>query len=79
MRVALALISLAALGACQTLPAVVVTGGETFDVRYDAAVQTQAQVDAKANEHCGTSTADFVSAATRYDGLAYRTYRCAGR
>ncbi|WP_135210059.1 hypothetical protein [Vitreimonas flagellata] len=79
MRVALALASLAALGACQTLPAVVVTGGDTFDVRYDAAVQSEAQVDARANEYCGRSAATFVSAATRYDGFAYRTYRCAGR
>ena len=79
MRVALALGSLAALSACQTLPAVIVIGGDTFDVRYDAAVQTEAEVDAKANEHCGTSTANFVSAANRYDGFAYRTYRCAGR
>ena len=79
MRVAFALASLAALDACQTLPAVVVTGGDTFDVRYDAAVQTAAEVDAKANEHCGTVAANFVSAATRYDGFAYRTYQCAGR
>ena len=79
MRVALALASLAALGGCQTLPAVVVTGGDTFDVRYDAAVQTEVQVDSKANEHCGTLAANFVSAATRYDGFAYRTYRCGRR
>ncbi|UPT65166.1 MAG: hypothetical protein M0D54_12340 [Hyphomonadaceae bacterium JAD_PAG50586_4] len=76
---ALALASLAALSACQTLPAVVVTGGDTFDVRYDAAVQTEAQVDAKANQHCGSVAANFVSAAARYDGFAYRTYQCAGR
>jgi hypothetical protein len=79
LRRALALLALAAVAACQTLPQVVVTGGETFDVRYDAAVQTIAEVDAKANEHCSSGAAGYVSQETRFDGFAYRTYRCAGR
>jgi hypothetical protein len=78
MKRTLAILALLALAACQTLPAVVVTGGDTFDVRYDAAAHTTAQADAKANQYCG-GTATFVSAETRYDGFAYRTYRCAGR
>jgi hypothetical protein len=78
MRTLAALVALAALGACQTLPAVVVTGGETFDVRYDAAMQTPEQAEARAQQHCG-GPATFVSSETRYDGFAYRTYRCAGR
>jgi hypothetical protein len=78
MMRAAALSVLFLLGACQTLPAVVVTGGETFDVRFDAAVQTAADADAKASQHCG-GPAVFVSAETRFDGFSYRTYRCSGR
>jgi hypothetical protein len=74
MRAAL-LLAAAALAGCETLPAVVITGGETFDVRYDAAAHAVAQVDAKANQHCG-GAAEFVSQETRFDGFAYRTYRC---
>ena len=75
----LALLSVLVLvAACQTLPAVVVTGGDTFDVRYDAGAQTVAEADAKATQHCG-GAATFVSAETRYDGFVYRTYRCSGR
>jgi len=79
LRRALALLAIIAVAACQTLPQVVVTGGDTFDVRYDAATQTVAEVDAKANEHCSNGAAGYVSQETRFDGFAYRTYRCAGR
>lgn len=50
----LALTALFALAACATqLPQTIVErDGDIFDVRYDAAVQTQAVVDAKANSHC---------------------------
>lgn len=77
MRPALLLSLVLGVAACQTLPAVVVTGGDTFDVRYDADTQTAVQADAKAQQHCD-GAADFVSEETRYDGFAYRTYRCAG-
>jgi hypothetical protein len=66
-----------ALAGCETLPAVVISGGDTFDVRYDAAAHTPAQADAKAREHCG-GAAELVSQETRFDGFAYRTYRCVG-
>jgi hypothetical protein len=79
MRMA-ALIALAALGACATaLPQIVEREGDTFDVRYDPAVQSQAEVDAKANAHCANGAAGYVSQQTGFDGLAYRTYRCAFR
>jgi hypothetical protein len=60
------------------LPQVVITGGDTFEVRYDASAQTTQQADAAAATHCGAPAA-FVSAETKFDGFAYRTYRCAGR
>jgi hypothetical protein len=76
----LALIALLALAACATqLPQIVEREGDTFDVRYDAAVQTQAVVDAKANSHCDNGAAGYVSQQTGFDGFAYRTYRCAFR
>jgi hypothetical protein len=79
MRMA-ALAALTALGACATaLPQVVERDGDTFDVRYDPAVQSQAEVDAKANAHCSNGAAGYVSQQTGFDGLAYRTYRCAFR
>jgi len=69
-----------ALAACATpLPHIVERSGDLFDVRYDAAVQTQAEVDAKANAHCANGAAGYVSQETRFDGFAYRTYRCAFR
>jgi hypothetical protein len=79
MRI-LALAALFALSACATaLPQVVERDGDTFDVRYDAAVHTQAEVDAKANAHCANGAAGYVSQQTGFDGFAYRTYRCAFR
>jgi hypothetical protein len=76
----LALTALFALGACATqLPQIVEREGDTFDVRYDAAVQTQAEVNAKANAHCSNGAAGYVSQQTGFDGFAYRTYRCAFR
>jgi hypothetical protein len=67
-----------ALGACATtLPQIVEREGDTFDVRYDAGAQTQAEIDAKANTHCAGSAASYVSQQDGFDGLAYRTYRCA--
>jgi hypothetical protein len=42
-------------------------------------VQTQAEVDAKANTHCENGAAGYVSQQTGFDGFAYRTYRCAFR
>jgi hypothetical protein len=76
----LALTLLLGLSACATaLPQVVERDGDTFDVRYDAAVHTQAEVDAKANEHCANGAAGFVSQQDGFDGFAYRTYRCAFR
>jgi hypothetical protein len=77
MRMA-SLAAVVALSACATtLPQVVERPGGTFDVRYDAAVQTQAEVDAAANAHCPNGAAGYVSQQTGFDGLAYRTYRCA--
>ncbi|MBN8606954.1 MAG: hypothetical protein J0L81_08545 [Caulobacterales bacterium] len=76
----LALTILFALGACATtLPQVVEREGDMFDVRFDAAVQTQAEADARANSYCENGAAGFVSQQTGFDGFAYRTYRCAGR
>jgi putative hemolysin len=76
----LALTALLALTACATaLPQVVERDGDAFDVRYDAAVHTQAEVDAKANTHCSGGAASYVSQQTGFDGFAYRTYRCAPR
>ncbi|MGQ0531178.1 MAG: hypothetical protein ACT4OF_00625 [Caulobacteraceae bacterium] len=75
-----ALAAIFTLGACATaLPQVVERPGDTFDVRYDANVQGQAEVDAKANAHCPSGAAGYVSHQTGFDGLAYRTYRCARR
>ena len=80
IRATLAAAVLLALAACATaLPHVVEQPGDIFDVRYDAAVQTQAEVDAVANAHCANGAAGYVSQETRYDGFAYRTYRCAFR
>lgn len=79
MRPALAMVLLA-LAACATpLPHVVERSGDLFDVRYDPAVQSEAEVDAKANAHCANGAAGYVSEETRFDGFAYRTYRCAFR
>ncbi len=79
MRLLLASAMLA-LGACATpLPNVVEREGDIFDVRFDAAVQTQAEVDAVANAHCPNGAAGYVSQQTGFDGFAYRTYRCAFR
>lgn len=73
----LALTLMLALAACATqLPQIVEREGDTFDVRYDAAVQSQAEVDARANTHCGNAAASYVSEQTGFDGLAYRTYQC---
>jgi hypothetical protein len=72
--------SLALLGACATpLPQIIVRNGDLFDVRYDAALQPLEQVNAAANEHCANGAAGYVSQETRFDGFAYRTYRCARR
>jgi len=79
MRMA-ALAALLALAACATtLPQIVEREGDIFDVRYDAAVQTQLEVDAAANAHCANGAAGYVSQQTGFDGFAYRTYRCAFR
>jgi hypothetical protein len=75
-----ALIAAIALSACATtLPQIVEREGDTFDVRYDAAIHTQADVDAKASTHCENAVASYVSQQTGFDGLAYRTYRCTAR
>jgi putative hemolysin len=77
---ALATLAAIALTACATpLPQIVERAGDIFDVRYDPAAQTQAEVDAKANTHCANGAAGYVSQQTGFDGLAYRTYRCAFR
>ncbi len=76
----LALTALLALSACATqLPQIVEREGDTFDVRFDAAAQTQAEADAKANTHCTNGAASYVSQQTGFDGFAYRTYRCAAQ
>ncbi len=77
MRAVAALLALMALGACQTLPAVIAGSNGAFDVRYDAAQQTVGVVDARANAYCN-GAATFISGETRFDGFAYRTYRCVG-
>ncbi|MGD9980359.1 MAG: hypothetical protein AB7H66_02165 [Hyphomonadaceae bacterium] len=74
------LAALTALGACATpLPQVVEREGDTFDVRYDPAAQTAAEADEKANVHCSSGAAGYVSQQTGFDGFTYRTYRCAVR
>jgi hypothetical protein len=79
MKILAAVSALLLLSACATtLPQIVLSGGDTFAVRYDGRTQSVEEADVKANQHCATSAAVFVSAETRYDGLAYRTYRCAG-
>jgi hypothetical protein len=77
----LALTVLFALGACATtLPQVVVTGGETFDVRYDSHVQLPAEADRIADGHCGAQRiASFESERVGFEDLSYRTYRCRER
>jgi hypothetical protein len=76
----LALALMLALVACATqLPQIVEREGDTFDVRYDAAVQSEAEIDAKANTHCANGAAGYVSQQTGFDGFAYRTYRCVTR
>jgi hypothetical protein len=79
MRMAALAATFALSGCATTLPQVVERPGDIFDVRYDANVQTQAEVDAKANAHCPNGAAGYVSQQTGYDGFAYRTYRCAFR
>ena len=78
-----ALISSAiALSACATALPQIVPGEphtDTFAVRYDQNLQTQAEVDAAANANCANGAAGYVSQETRFDGFAYRTYRCARR
>ncbi|MGD9965507.1 MAG: hypothetical protein AB7T59_03215 [Hyphomonadaceae bacterium] len=75
-----ALAAVAVLGACATqLPQIVEREGDTFDVRYDAAAQTVAEADAKANAYCPNGAAGYVSQQSGFDGFAYRTYRCAFR
>lgn len=72
--------ALVALAACATaLPHVVERPGDTFDVRFDAAVQSLEQVNDLANAYCPDGAASFVSEETRFDGFAYRTYRCVSR
>lgn len=79
MRIA-ALAATYVMSACATaLPQIVERPGDTFDVRYDASVQGQAEVDAKAAAHCRNGAAGYVSQQTGFDGFAYRTYRCARR
>ncbi|MEZ5994498.1 MAG: hypothetical protein R3C25_01955 [Hyphomonadaceae bacterium] len=76
----LLLAALAALGACATtLPQIVQREGGAFDVRYDASVQSAEEADAKANGHCPSAQAEFISQETGFDGFAYRSYRCAER
>lgn len=80
MKRAVVLAAMFALAACATsLPQIVERDGDIFDVRYDAAVQSTAEADAKANAHCANGAAGLVSQETRFDGFAYRTYRCAFR
>jgi len=66
--------ALLALGGCQTLPQVIATGADTFDVRY-AAPTTIAEVDARAAAICANAP-QLVGSGTRYDGFTYRSYRC---
>ena len=66
--------ALFALGACQTLPQVIATGADTFDVRY-AAPTTIAEVDARAAAICANAP-QLLGSGTRFDGFAYRSYRC---
>ena len=79
MRMLLAVLLLSLAACATTLPQVVEREGDLFDVRFDAAVQTPAEADALANTHCANGAAGYVSQQTGFDGLAYRTYRCAFR
>lgn len=76
MKRALALSALL-LSACATaLPQIVPGEGGAFAVRYDQTAHTVAEADAAANVNCANGGAEYVSQETRFDGFAYRTYRC---
>ena len=64
-----------ALSACSTLPQVIVTGPETFDVRFDQGATSSEEADARAATLCN-GPPQFVSSAVKFDGLTYRSYRC---
>jgi hypothetical protein len=77
MRSAL-ILALAVLAAsCATaLPQVVRNSDGSFAVRFDQASVPFDRVDAQARTQCNGAIPQFVGQETRFDGFAYRTYRC---
>ena len=63
------------LAACASLPQVIPTGTDTFDIRYDNLKTSPDQADAAAHQRC--PNAQLVSGNIGSDGLSYRSYRCA--
>ncbi|MDX2277076.1 MAG: hypothetical protein NW206_16640 [Hyphomonadaceae bacterium] len=77
MKPVLILVLAALAASCATaLPQVVPNSDGSFAVRFDQNVVTLDQVDAQARIHCNGAIAQFVAQETRFDGFAYRTYRC---
>jgi hypothetical protein len=78
MRVLLSCLALmGALSGCATpLPQVIATGAGTFDIRYDRAASTPAEIDARAQARCAGAV--LVETESRFDGFDYRAYRCPG-
>ena len=62
------------LSACQTLPQVIATGPQTFDVRYAQGTPV-ADVDARAAAVCSDTPA-LVGSGQRFDGFQFRSYHC---
>ena len=70
--------ALLGLAACQTLPEVITTGRDTFDVRYDGSKSNAAEVDVRAAQICAGPPL-LTGSGTRFDGFAFRSYRCRRR
>ncbi|MGE0595182.1 MAG: hypothetical protein AB7P07_02350 [Hyphomonadaceae bacterium] len=74
----LLLSALAALSACATpLPQIVVRGSHDFDIRYDNTVSNAPAIDEQAQARCPGAV--LTGEGQRYDGFAYRSYRCPNR
>jgi hypothetical protein len=77
MRHALILTLAALATSCATaLPQVVPNSDGSFAVRFAQESVPFDQVDAQARTHCNGAIPQFVGQETRFDGFAYRTYRC---
>ncbi len=60
---------------CQTMPEVVNSTGDTFEIRYDPMLSDVQEVDELANRRC-SGFAEFVTGRARVDTMKFRTYRC---